>query len=119
MLRRDVVPRSFNARLLVDARLGLNLTQEQAAVVVGVDVRTYRRYESGEVNQGGAFAVRHPSRRRILARIALELGIAEQDLIVASEPAGTARASESMAELGVRYEHALPRARVFVGRSAH
>ena len=113
------MPLSFNARLLAEARLGLNLTQEQAAVVVGVDVRTYRRYESGEVNQGGAFGVRHPSRRRILARIAVELGIAEEDLVVASEPAGAARACESRAEFEVRYEHALPRARLFVGRSAH
>src|SRR6478736_2759970 len=118
MLRRDVVPRSFNARLLVDARLGLNLTQEQAAALVGVDVRTYRRYESGEVNQGGAFGVRHPSRRRILARIAVELGVAEEELVVASEPPDAHRAVETRAEMPIHYEHALPRARVFVGRSA-
>ncbi|HYP97886.1 MAG TPA: helix-turn-helix transcriptional regulator [Polyangiaceae bacterium] len=112
------MPRSFNARLLVDARLGLNLTQEQAAALVGVDVRTYRRYESGEVNQGGAFGVRHPSRRRILARIAVELGVAEEELVVASEPPDAHRAVETRAELPIHYEHALPRARVFVGRSA-
>lgn len=111
------MPSSFNASLLVEARLGLNLTQEQAAALVGVDVRTYRRYESGEVNQGGAFGVRHPSRRRILARIALEMGIAEQDLVVPSEAHDGSPASESRVGYQTRYEHALPRARVFVGRS--
>lgn len=111
------MPVSFNARLLVEARLGLNLTQEQTAALVGIDVRTYRRYESGEVNQGGGFGVRHPSRRRILARIAGELGIAEEDL-VASVPPDAAPASEPKADFWVRYEHALPRARVFVGRPA-
>lgn len=112
------MPVSFNARSLVEARLGLNLTQEQAAAAVGVDVRTYRRYESGEVNQGGGFGVRHPSRRRILARMAAELGIAEDELLVASEAAGASLATDSSAEFRVRYEHQLPRARVFVGRSA-
>jgi uncharacterized protein YigA (DUF484 family) len=63
--------------------------------------------------------VRHPSRRRILARIAVELGIPEEDLVLASEPADAPRASESRAEFAVHCEHALPRARVFVGRSAH
>ena len=50
--------------LLARARVELGLTQEEAARAVGVDVRTYRRYESGEVNEGGSFAVQRASRRK-------------------------------------------------------
>ena len=45
------------------------------------------RYESGEVNDASeGFSVRHPSRRRILQRLAGELGLAEDDLLVARAP---------------------------------
>jgi transcriptional regulator with XRE-family HTH domain len=74
--------RSFNSAALLDARLDLGLTQEQLAATLGVDLRTYRRYESGEINAGGGpFSVRHVSRRRFLRRVSKELGIAEEDLV--------------------------------------
>ena len=63
----------FNSDALLEARLGLGLSQEETAATLGVDVRTYRRYESGEVNHQG-FAVRHPSRRRFVEKIIGELG---------------------------------------------
>jgi transcriptional regulator with XRE-family HTH domain len=73
----------FNSTALLNGRLDLGLTQEQVAAALGVDIRTYRRYESGEINaNGGPFSVRHVSRRRFLRRVSVELGIAEQDLIV-------------------------------------
>ncbi|KYF67174.1 hypothetical protein BE04_38945, partial [Sorangium cellulosum] len=57
----------FNHALLLRARLDLDLTQEQVAASIGVDVRTYRRYESGAVNDPRlGFSVRSSSRRRIL-----------------------------------------------------
>ncbi|WP_437581316.1 helix-turn-helix domain-containing protein [Sorangium sp. So ce887] len=73
----------FNHALLLRARLELDLTQEQVAASIGVDVRTYRRYESGAVNDPRlGFSVRSPSRRRILERLGAELGLAEADLLV-------------------------------------
>ncbi|APR79355.1 WD-40 repeat protein [Minicystis rosea] len=129
------MPTFFDHALLSRARLDLGLTQEEAAAAAGVDVRTYRRYESGEVNdptQG--FAVRHPSRRRILRRLARELGIAEEDLIVTRadaspviddapsppERAASAPVDEITRPTGffVHHVHALPRAQHFVGRVA-
>jgi hypothetical protein len=50
------------------------LTQDDAAAALGIDVRTYRRYESGAVNAGG-FDVRHATRSRLLARMSDELGL--------------------------------------------
>ncbi|HEX2568889.1 MAG TPA: helix-turn-helix transcriptional regulator [Polyangia bacterium] len=77
--------RLFNHALLLKARLDLNLTQEQAAAAVHVDVRTYRRYESGAVNAPAGFSVRSPTRRRMLSRLAIEFGISEVDLLIDSE----------------------------------
>ena len=86
------VPTLFHHALLARARLDLGLTQDEAAAAAGIDVRTYRRYESGEVNDPAlGFAVRHPSRRRILQRLAAELGLAEDELLVTA--AGMAPAS--------------------------
>lgn len=77
----------FNHEALLRARLELGLTQEGLAASVGVDVRTYRRYESGEVNEGG-FVVRAPARRKLLEKLSDELGLAMADLVVeSSEPA--------------------------------
>ncbi|MDC0682109.1 helix-turn-helix domain-containing protein [Sorangium atrum] len=73
----------FNHTLLQRARLELDLTQEQVAASIGVDVRTYRRYESGAVNDPRlGFSVRSPSRRRIIERLGAELGLAEAELLV-------------------------------------
>ena len=117
------MPTLFNHALLARARLDLGLTQDEAAAAAGIDVRTYRRYESGEVNDPAlGFAVRHPSRRRILLRLAAELGLAEDELLVVG--AGVAPAPEPAREptpappagWTALHVHALPRARHFVGR---
>lgn len=97
--------RRFAHEALARARTELGLTQEQAAAAVGVDVRTWRRYETGAVNEGGAFAVRNASRATLLARITRELGLAEGELLVPevdAPPRG----------------HVLQPARRFVGRAA-
>ncbi|HYO70331.1 MAG TPA: helix-turn-helix transcriptional regulator [Archangium sp.] len=84
----------FHHALLLQARLDLNLTQEQAAAAVGVDVRTYRRYESGAVNDvPGGFSVRHPTRRKMIQRLAAEFGLAEADLLVDDSQAAPPPAS--------------------------
>ncbi|WP_437728932.1 helix-turn-helix domain-containing protein [Sorangium sp. So ce861] len=88
----------FNHALLLRARLELDLTQEQVAASIGVDVRTYRRYESGAVNDPRlGFSVRSPSRRRILERLGAELGLAEADLLV-GEAGGAPTAEGEAAE---------------------
>lgn len=93
----------FNHQLLAKVRVELGLTQEDAARTVGVDVRTYRRYESGEVNEGGGFAVQRASRRQILERISRELGVDTSELLLEQTLPTPPQAS-------------LPRARHFVGR---
>jgi transcriptional regulator with XRE-family HTH domain/tetratricopeptide (TPR) repeat protein len=97
------MPVLFQHALLVRARVELGLTQEEAAAAVGVDVRTYRRYESGEVNEGGSFAVQRASRRKIVERLCRELGIDEAELL---KPEARR----------VLPGACLPRARHFVGR---
>jgi WD40 repeat protein/transcriptional regulator with XRE-family HTH domain len=89
---------AFNYAALVRARIELNLTQEQVAAAVGIDVRTYRRYESGAVNQGReGFSVRQPARRRLMERLCAELGLSEDELLVEvpAPPAQEAGASAS------------------------
>ncbi|HEX8702859.1 MAG TPA: helix-turn-helix domain-containing protein, partial [Myxococcaceae bacterium] len=123
--------RFFHHALLLQARLDLNLTQEQAAAAVGVDVRTYRRYESGAVNEGQkGFSVRHPTRRRMLERLSAEFGLSEEDLLVEALPpawppsaaAGPGAApretspEEPASGLRPHFAHTLQRARHFVGR---
>ena len=121
--------RRFHHELLRQARLDLGMSQEEAAAAVGVDVRTYRRYESGQVNTPG-FSVRHPSRRQLLARMSCELGLDETDLLVeldgagasavqaGSEPGGETRDAVPAAQAAwrPRQVHTLQRARHFVGR---
>ena len=105
----------FHHTLLTKARLELGLTQDEAAQAAGIDVRTYRRYESGEVNDPvRGFAVRHPSRRRILQKLEAELGLAEGELLLPVEE--SAPNATAKREWGIRYAHSLPRARHFVGR---
>ncbi|WP_434048252.1 MULTISPECIES: helix-turn-helix domain-containing protein [Sorangium] len=89
----------FNHTLLQRARLELDLTQEQVAASIGVDVRTYRRYESGAVNDPRlGFSVRSPSRRRILERLSAELGIAEAELLVGEAGGAPAELPAAVAE---------------------
>ena len=112
------MPTFFHHELLCRARIDLGLTQEQAAVAAGVDVRTYRRYESGEVNdpeQG--FSVRHASRRKIIERLARELGLDEDELLAERGAANAKKTAPPPGQLA-RHVHALPRARHFVGRGA-
>jgi len=73
----------FDHNRLVQIRTDLNLTQEAVAAAVGVDVRTYRRYETGAVNDvHGYFVVRTASRRRFLSRLCRELGVTANELLV-------------------------------------
>ncbi|WP_437971850.1 helix-turn-helix domain-containing protein [Sorangium sp. So ce260] len=123
----------FNHALLLRARLELELTQEQVAASIGVDVRTYRRYESGAVNDPRlGFSVRSPSRRRILERLGAELGLAEAELLVGEAggaPVAAPEAEDGAAASGAGeaaqgaapawrplHAHTLQRARHFVGR---
>ncbi|HEY3252846.1 MAG TPA: helix-turn-helix domain-containing protein, partial [Polyangiaceae bacterium] len=109
------VPSRFNHELVTRARLDLDLTQEQLAHALGVDVRTYRRYESGDVNDPSeGFSLRHASRRRILRRLSQELGIAETELL--SDVLPRPSACESPLTWAPRFAHAFPRAPHFVGR---
>ena len=102
----------FRHEILRAARLELGLTQEQTAQALGIDVRTYRRYEAGSVNDAKrGFSVRRAGRRQLLARIGEELGIAAEELV---GPAETPAEREPALPLG----HVLPPARSFVGRDA-
>ncbi len=99
----------FDHAALGRARTELGLSQEEAAKATGVDVRTWRRYESGEVNDPArGFDVRTAGRRRFLARVAREFGLSEAQLLVADAPAAPA----------VPVGHVLQPARHFVGRAA-
>ncbi|MDI3290763.1 AAA family ATPase [Polyangium sp. 15x6] len=104
----------FNHEALLRARLELELTQEELAASVGVDVRTYRRYESGEVNEGG-FSVRQPARRKLLEKLSAELGIAAADLVIDAAPEPPAPAPVPKL-FPPEHVHTLQRAPHFVGR---
>lgn len=105
--------RFFAHDAVARARQELGLTQEQAALALGVDVRTWRRYESGEVNDPArGFEVRNASRRKLLGRIAKEFGLEEGDLLVELAEAPT---EETPVETS---GHVLQPARHFVGREA-
>src|SRR5688572_20735462 len=119
----------FNHELLLRVRLDLGLTQEQAAEGLGVDVRTYRRYETGAVNEGGRFDVRHPTRRGLLRRLCQEFGVDDEagwlmagpgdgvDAAPGPPPAPPAPSPLPLAS-APRHVHPLPRARHFTGRAA-
>lgn len=106
-----LMPRRFHHEALLHARLELGLTQEGLAASVGVDVRTYRRYESGEVNEGG-FTVRAPARRKLLEKLSDELGLAMTDLVIEIAPSVTTSDTLFRPE----YAATLQRAPHFVGR---
>jgi transcriptional regulator with XRE-family HTH domain/tetratricopeptide (TPR) repeat protein len=98
----------FNHELLRSARLDLGVSQEEMARSLGVDVRTYRRYESGEVNSEKGFEVRrNASRRQLLRKMCDELGVADEEawLVPMKQTVPAART------------HALLRANHFVGRA--
>lgn len=99
----------FRHEVLRTARLELGLTQEQLALSLGVDIRTYRRYESGSVNhpQKG-FSVVRAGRRQLLAKLGEELGIAPDELV------GPAEGSVERVFVG----HVLPPPRTLAGRDA-
>lgn len=106
------VPKRFNHELLRQVRLELDLSQEELAETVGIDVRTYRRYESGAVNVGG-FTVRRASQRKLLQSLCDHLGLAENDLVLEEPDASPSRVRAFVP----RRVHSLPRARQFVGRA--
>ncbi len=100
--------RFLDSELLRRVRVELGLTQEQAAERLGITARSYRRYESGAVNDPRAgFVVRHANRGRVLDRICAEFGLNEEALL--REPA-------SASKWRPRRVHPLPHARHFVGR---
>lgn len=101
----------FDGEALRRARTELGLSQEQLAERLGVDVRSYRRYETGQVNDpAGGFQVRHAARRRFIDQACRELGLEESELLVERPPAAAPAAR--------RAGHPLPPARHFVGRAA-
>jgi len=104
------VPSRFDHELLRRVRLELDLGQEELAAAIGVDVRTYRRYESGAVNEGG-FAVRRASQRKLLHDLCEHLGIEETELVRPSDDK-----TGAVAPYRPRRVHPLPRAAHFVGR---
>ena len=113
------MPLVFDHPTLLRARLELGLGQEELAQAVGVDVRTYRRYESGEVNEGReGFSVKQPARKRLLARLCEELGLEEDELVKPAKARSVAPAPLEKAGLLPRHVHTLQRARHFVGREA-
>lgn len=73
----------FDHDRLRRVRLDLGLSQAEAAAAVGVDVRTWRRYESGAVNGRGGFTVRRAGRRALLARMSAEFGVDEPAWLIA------------------------------------
>jgi len=101
----------FASDLLQRLRLDLGLTQEAAARTLGVDVRTYRRYERGTVNEAG-FEVRTAGRRRFLAALSAEFGVGEEEWILEDPTPAPAPAVDRIVRA-----HALQPARHFVGRS--
>ncbi|MRG95863.1 helix-turn-helix domain-containing protein [Polyangium spumosum] len=106
----------FNHEALLRARLELDLTQEALAASVGVDVRTYRRYESGEVNEGG-FSVRQPARRKLLERLGAELGLDPADLVIEAAPEPPPPLAPPEPKLfRPEFVHTLQHAPFFVGR---
>lgn len=78
----------FDHHKLRQIRLDLGLTQREAADAIGTTVRTFRRYESGAVNDGaGSFAVRSPSRLRLLHAMCDQFGVARpEDWLVTPPP---------------------------------
>ncbi len=120
---------AFQHELLQKARLELGLTQEQAAASLGIDTRTYRRYESGAVNSAReGFCVRNASRRRIIEAISSEFGIPASELLSESTtlptleklPESTAPSIPPLQPPSYHplHVHPLPPARHFTGRDA-
>lgn len=83
---------------------------------LGIDVRTYRRYESGEVNSDKGFEVRrNASRRQLLRRMCDELGVADEEAWLTPSPFRTPEPASPRG--GAIASHALLRANHFVGRA--
>src|SRR5689334_20671676 len=110
---------SFNSQMLRQVRLDLGLTQEAAAAAIGMDVRTYRRYESGAVNREGGFSIRHPSRRQILRSLCEQFGVEDESEWLRDPPPGSAAGpppARSTAAFAPCLAHPLTAARHFSGR---
>lgn len=80
----------FKNDLLRELRLECGLGQEQAAEEIGVDIRTYRSYERGEVNRG-EFLVNRKDRHNILHRMAEVFEQADPQVFLEKIPGDEAR----------------------------
>jgi transcriptional regulator with XRE-family HTH domain len=67
--------------LLRSLRLGRGLTQQEVADEIEIDIRTYRKYESGDVNNGAADPVR-ASQYETLRGLAALFGLASPNELV-------------------------------------
>ena len=73
----------FDHDRLRQARLDAALTQDEAAESLGIAPRTYRRYESGQVNHPThGFRVRHAQRQNLVLAMCSEFELGEEALIV-------------------------------------
>ena len=74
--------RVFDHDRLRTARLDLAMTQDDAARALGIAPRTYRRYESGRVNDPKrGFRVRHADRQNIVLTMCAVFEVDESELI--------------------------------------
>ena len=74
----------FDHDRLRRARLDAAMTQDEAADALGIAARTYRRYESGQVNHPTlGFRVRHSQRQNLVLTMCAEFELTEDELVVA------------------------------------
>lgn len=79
----------FDHHKLRQLRLDSGFSQEDLAERLGMDVTTYRRYESGRVNKGPrGFEVRHVRRMNILELMASTFELASAEALLMEAPAG-------------------------------
>lgn len=71
----------LDSKRLAYARAALGLTQAALAEQLDVDVRTYRRYESGEVNHPTRGLTQDPRRRRLILNACGILGLEPADVV--------------------------------------
>jgi chromosome partitioning protein len=72
---------------------------------VGIDVRTYRRYESGEVNDPvKGLSAQRTSRSKILQRMSRQLGLAESELVLSGKMGREMTLKRALREAKRRYD---------------
>ena len=76
----------FHHERLLALRLDFGYSQEALAEAIGVDVTTYRHFESGRVNRGrGGFRVRTVRRQNILLAMAEALELEGPESLILKE----------------------------------